>query len=656
MSPTSLRLFPSPYIPPNSSLTNGVPGAPFTAADDDRGLHRQHSRSARSTPKTESPSETVQPSSTRETPSPQRNGRSGAASPGPQSDSPNRNASKPRVVTRRPSNGLADSPYTNHLDSSIPEEDELGELPMYLSTSTSPKRSQSPQLNRPILRNKSSKDSNNEVRHTSPTSTQVDSKPASVTEKKRFSRVSASTNDYSGSFLGRTASPFETASSIASTNQTDSTAIPRQPIQSMFPMYDHSRPLNQQRYYPTTQVPSMTTVGSDKISKQGSPVEKHSLKRFDSAVGLVDGYEHIPAAEYSDLVTLWKASCDQPADKSRKMQLSLYQVQGCGTALAIGITPEQPIFSLKHATSLSSSKHLKPRKEMVVNKHCPTERSSAPVSHLALPDRSSSNAACREIVSIFPEASTDLNASTALFDPDSKSDDIKMIVPDQDIIANKRYRCSLVLRVRKRDSLGSVTACYDLNHPELGSLTITVTKSYSPQSPRNPRAKISLHHPSATPTAVAADTLNLAFLDFARDACVLDVPGLLALNKRYIVDTVMSAMMAVAVIENDALVAESLKFDAPPREAINDSKRNRRTSSAFYSSSSNKSKPAKTKKQKKKGDNASAIEEQVDLPIMAQGALAVIGVSFKAAVVLLSAGAKVTSEMVVGASHLAKKL
>jgi hypothetical protein len=218
-------------------------------------------------------------------------------------------------------------------------------------------------------------------------------------------------------------------------------------------------------------------------------------------------------------------------------------------------------------------------KQYSVRKHCPTAPSSSPVSQLVLPERGvQSGKDSLEITTIFPHsaamasieaiANSPKAAVIATFDPSAESPAAQTLARDAVVLAHERHACDLVKRARHRDAYAStVTASYDLQHPSLGIFPITVTKSTS-RTHAGPRAKISLHHPSATPAAVAADTLNLAFLDFARDACVLDLPGLLALDSRFVLDTVVSTLLAVAAIENEALVREQMTFAPPPRLPI----------------------------------------------------------------------------------------
>jgi hypothetical protein len=313
----------------------------------------------------------------------------------------------------------------------------------------------------------------------------------------------------------------------------------------------------------------------------------------------------------------------------------------------------------------SKSSDSKALKQLVIKKHQPNvaQAPPSPVAQMALPDPSRPiKERENDVVTIFPQmaavkaieevSNSPMAAEIATFDPTAKSPEAARLAKDAVCNAHTMHRCDLVRNTRKRDSLGAVTASYRLEHPTLGPFAITVTKSMIGRHSRDPRAKISIHHPSATPAAVAAENLVLAFLDFARDACVLDTPGLLALESSYIIDTIICALLAVAVIENDALMAETLTFAAPPKSPLPLQKG--KSSGSLRSSSSNGSKRSSAwfRKDKKRKQ---AEEEQVDLPVLTQGALAILGLSFKTAVWVLEAGVKVTAGLVIGVTHLAKK-
>lgn len=427
------------------------------------------------------------------------------------------------------------------------------------------------------------------------------------------------------------------------------------PMRSMFPTFDPTKPLSEQNYYPTIPTSSPPRVSS--LPSFGAAVEKKTLKKYDSVVGLVEGYEHIPGAEASDHEAVWTACRGEYPMAGRKVQFGLYQPHGHfaanGTALSIGMSPDQIIYDMNM--------------DLAIRRHRLDASASASVAQLDLPDAESTGHMDIAATEIFPHAAAiqALDELTLYSADDANMDALQRKAMG---LAHRQFACSLIRRRRRRDpQTGTVTASYQLAHPTLGTFPIEVTRA-PPPAPHMPipKAKISLHHPSATPPAIAAGTLNLAFLDFARDACVLDVPGLVALGAPYLLDTVVAALLAVAVTENDALVAEAMVFAAPPTAPV---LRSNTSASGWSVKSKGKgktaspgkeskkaSKKASKKKQAKMTETDPLTGEQVELPLLARGTIAVLGLSVKAAVFVLHAGFKVTTGVVVGVSHLATKL
>ncbi|GAB7363637.1 hypothetical protein MBLNU230_g4207t1 [Neophaeotheca triangularis] len=345
----------------------------------------------------------------------------------------------------------------------------------------------------------------------------------------------------------------------------------------MFPQYDPTKPLDRQSYYPTT-TPALA-LSPDQISKSSGPVEGSVLKRFDSGMAMHDAYEALPQATINDLRALWKASLGMQADLGRKFQLGLFQPMNRGTSLTVGPNSEDAFWAMESIASATENKPSVPLKQLTIKKHNPDESVARPVAELVLPSSKPGRAEKDSQVStIFPQAAavdaieavanSPEAAVIAEWDPNAFSREAARLAQDAVAEAYSRYRCELIRTTRRRDSLGAVTASYKLNHPILGDLPITVTRAESQTSYSGPRAKIAIHHPTATPAAIAADTLALATLDFSQAACIIDMPAFLALDDPYVVDTALCALLAVAVIENDSIVAESTAFEPPPTKAI----------------------------------------------------------------------------------------
>lgn len=432
---------------------------------------------------------------------------------------------------------------------------------------------------------------------------------------------------------------------------------------SIFPQYDHTKPLNQQKYY--SNVRSTTpTLPREKVSKFTTSADdkKHAFPTLDMqhvnpAEIVVVGYEHIPIAHRSDLEAVCNASCGNFPVAGRKALFRLLQPRGGGTSLGVGISEDALLYSMDK-TSCSDSKT---SNELLIAKHSSGSTSSCTVAQLVLPDPAEASKPGRDdVVSIFPQmaainaietiANSPVGSEIAKVDPTAASPEAARMAQDAVWEAHRRYRSLLVRAYRNRECLGAVTATYNLEHPTLGTFAITVTKSTDGRSSRDPRAKISLHHPSATPAAVTAETLVLAFLDFGKDACVLDVPGLLALEGSYVIDTVICALLAVAVVENDALMAELITFDAPPKSPLPAPKRQSRGNMAGSESSSESKRSSRFWRRNKKKK-----EVEDDLPALTQGALALLGLSFKMAIWTLEVGARIGVGVIIATTKAVAK-
>lgn len=437
---------------------------------------------------------------------------------------------------------------------------------------------------------------------------------------------------------------------------------------SLFPRYDHRKPLDQQNYYP--KVRSTTpTLPREKVSKVRSNSDEKKpafpildMKNVETCNTVVVGYEHIPIAKRSDLHAVCNASCGNFPVAGRKALFRLIQPQARGTSLGIGLSPDALLYSMDKSSPSSPSKRPKASNELHIKKHSPEAAASfCTVAQLALPDSDeSNNPDGNDVVSIFPQmaafnaietiSNSPVGSEIARVDPIAASPEAARMAQDAVWEAHRRYRSLLVRTTRKRDSLGAVTATYKLEHPTLNAFPMTVTKSTNGRNSRDPRAKISLHHPSATPAAVAAETLVLGFLDFANDACVLDVPGLLALEGSYVLDTVICALLAVAVVENDAIMAESIKFDPPPKSPQPPTKRGSRNEVA--SSKNSKRSSGFWKRDKKKKE---VVEDEFELPGLTKGALMLLGMSFKMAIWTLEMSAKIGVGLIVATTEVIRE-
>ncbi|KAK5126875.1 hypothetical protein LTR08_004558 [Meristemomyces frigidus] len=553
----------------------------------------------------------------------------------PQSDrSSQRQLSRPH--TRRRPSETSTQILSSDASQTI-DEDQLAPLPMntHFGASSPPRRHPSSQLKRPNLPWSISIETQPDVEE----SLHENDRLSPLPEKTRFISASPRTSEY----------PTPLSESA--------------PMRSMFPQYDPTKPATAQSYYPSSMTP-VQSLPREKISKDGSPIQQPMLKRYDSGTALTDRYEHAPAAQNSDLLRIWNASNDQVSAAGRKVELPLYQPKGKSMTLALGGSAERPLFSMEKALPQSPSQRAKKAQHLAVEKQSPRGGTPVPVAQLALPECTGGSSDVKSdtaIIFVFPQAAavyaieaianSPAAQEIATFDPTAKSPEAARLAQDAVAEAHRRHGCELTRTTRKRDSSGAFTATYTLEHPMLGALPITVTKSTTAGASQEPKAKISLHHPSATPAAVMAETLVLAVLDFGRDAFVLDLPYLMALDSRHIIDTAITAILAVAALESDVLITETHTFAPPPKSPFLEAKTTRRNRSSAPTTSRRwykRSSKAIDKIQKE------LVGQPADVGAPVQAAVALIGLTLKTAIFVLEAGVKVTARVVVGIGKMAK--
>jgi hypothetical protein len=272
---------------------------------------------------------------------------------------------------------------------------------------------------------------------------------------------------------------------------------------------------------------------------------------------------------------------------------------------------------------------------------------------------------------------------------------------------------------------------YELHHPNLGVFSVNVegdVKCAINTLPgphiRRPAASIAIMNPFADfkPSTLDGATpmtgtfgiargsgiglpnsygqkpaAELAKLDFANDVLHINAPAVQSLGNIYLLDIIISTILAVTVAEAQRPIDPGLVFDAPPVSLalINKSKGRSRlfsgssasTSSSFSSLKSSatdstsgangKSGGASTvslillPRRNKNGKTSKAVDwsngvsavmgiehltSVEDLPRITRGILSVLGAGFKTALWLLEFGLRVSAKMVIGLSRLAEKV
>lgn len=353
------------------------------------------------------------------------------------------------------------------------------------------------------------------------------------------------------------------------TGRSPSSATSTQPTRSMFPQYDHTKSLSQQRYFPQVAASPASTRDYHTSYTDERNNTWPQLKREDSAIAVINDYKDIPKASAADLLTIWHASTTSCPPTGRKVQLNLEQPAGQNMSLRLG-SHGTTLYMMQTNSTPTQSTTDGPTTDLSIQKSCPSSTIPMPVSQLSLPPNPTKTSATSPPTTLFPHQAaldaiqtalnTPLAAAIAATDPTGSSPAAARLAQNAVAQAQRQHTCTIRRTTRDRTA---GTAQYTLAHSSLGSLAITV----SPAGHEH-KANISLHHPRATPAAIAAQTLALLTLDFAASVCVLDTPGLLALDEPYMLDVAVSAVLAVAMLENELCVREMVEFEPPPTQVL----------------------------------------------------------------------------------------
>jgi hypothetical protein len=477
----------------------------------------------------------------------------------------------PRVASKRALHAQKRSGVPNLLDSPavsepLVNEDQLCPLPINTNFTQSPP----PRIRTPIARLKRAATpksiSTPAFLRNDVTEIIDDDQLSPLPTKLSFKQTTPAKQEYPSpiSFKSDTSTLVRSSSDAAGCSPLSATST--QPSRSMFPQYDHSKTLSQQHYFP--QVASISHSNQEhRIHHRRT--DSWPLKREDSAVATGNGYDDIPRASAVDLLTIWHASTTACPPTGRKVQLDLSQPMGQRMSLTLS-SSGTTLYTMQTNSIFDHSISDQPNTDLSIQKTCPSSTLSMPVSQLSLPATPTKTFITTPPTTLFPHqaaldaiqiaANTPFAAAIAATDPTGSSPAAARLAQNAVAQAQRQHTCTIRRATRDR---AAGTAQYTLAQSSLGSLAITV----SPVGHEH-KAKITLHHPRATPAAVAAQTLVLLTLDFAASVCVLDTPGLLALDEPYMLDVAVSAVLAVAVLENESCVREMVEFEPPPMQAV----------------------------------------------------------------------------------------
>lgn len=439
-----------------------------------------------------------------------------------------------------------------------------------------------------------------------------------------------------------------------------------QPIQSIFPTYDHNLPLSQQQYYP--QIDSYTP-SAKQLPRRSLSAGRPSLRLTTTANTV---YAEPQIATYTELQALWSAASGN-AQNSRvdKVKLAMHREtssSGSEASLEIGFSN----FYTFIRTSVAPAKPSDTSAEMLVRRRHHLNDMVVPVAQVDLARPQVDETSHKPMTTtIFPQtaalaalesASTSPRAlSIANFDPNASSPQAAQLAFDAVADAKRREQCH-VFCTSEKNQFGMLVNRYSLQHPRVGRFDITVKGQINLISKAKPQSrigrvssyeKVTLHHPHSS--GLSGSMPEVASLDITAGVLEIDLAALRKLDSIYIIDIAVCALMAVALMESESSEYEARvepeSFRAPPIAMLKDGKR-RGTAFSLRSSRvvqwTNSYKVGKQPTEKPLPElpappPAATLEPK--LPVVLRGVLKLLGFSFQALIWLLGLGVKVLTKL-----------
>jgi len=447
------------------------------------------------------------------------------------------------------------------------------------------------------------------------------------------------------------------------TTQIDGVHIP---MNSMFPQYQPDIPLSKQQYYPR-HGPQIPYLPSQQISKglnsspsfAISPQPTWSIR--DTVTDLVDDFE---------LQEIWNATNGEKVGIMRKIRMKVSHTSTPltnggrpGLSMDIGSAQGTRLYTMTTLAPASQLESSGRPIEVKVQRYHPSDGGTFPVAEmLCLPlvdntQECTSTQEAQDIARVFPQIAA-LSAirdvansiqahSIAQFDPDASSPEAAQLALDAVGMAKEHEEATLVFVVA-----GSY---YELQHPVLGTFSITSSDGVDLFNRNRPRGRIAMAAPLATDPTSCSSSPVLASLDLETDSLKLDMVAISELHSPHIIDTIISTLLAVAIFESSRRVNGFglTYFPAPPRTPTMDPKKNFKSPIILSRSSSSSSTKTKMLSRSMKKDEAKIKRQSKEeakksrLPPLTRGVLRVLGFTFDAIVWLLSLGVKTLSKLVV---------
>lgn len=442
--------------------------------------------------------------------------------------------------------------------------------------------------------------------------------------------TSATRSDFSGPTLVRSNSGSSVQPKMVSP-----------PMKSIFPEYDPTLPLSQQRYYPTDDVPRPSlqrrTGYHQPLASEPSPISPTSP---------------VPAAGLSQLQALWNAASGQNAIfHSEKIKLTMHRDEiGSGsmaTELRFGSREGRTLYSVSAVDSSS---------ELTIRRHHPARTGIVPVAQV---DVATAHKDQKSETTIFPQqaalaaleaaATTHRANAIAQYDPRASSPQAAQLAFDAVAEAKAQESCQLVRLLQESNGFGIEEHKYELRHPRTGNFEIRVEGAFdiiNKESLGSCGGRVTLYQPHDASTTSSTKPHKLITFDMATETLDIDVASFRKLDSRFMIDSAICGVLAVAFAQSNVTQTKVKEetFAGPPLTEIKveDLKKKARDSRWRRSLG----------RKKDKKENASKEER---LPGLTRGLLYVLGFSFEAVVWLLGLGVRVLSKVIVCASGVVSR-
>ncbi|KAH0274027.1 N-acetylated-alpha-linked acidic dipeptidase 2, partial [Aureobasidium melanogenum] len=325
------------------------------------------------------------------------------------------------------------------------------------------------------------------------------------------------------------------------------------PIKSMFPEYDSSLPLSQQRYYPTENLPRPS-------------LERNARYHRQTLANVPSPTSPTPAAGLSQLQALWNAASGQNGVfHSEKIKLTMHRDE-----IGSGSTATEVRFGSREGRTLYSVSPSDASSELTVRRHHPARTVIVPVAQL---DVSTLQKDSKHETTIFPQqaalnaleaaATTHRANAIAQYDPRASSPQAAQLAFDA-VAETKAFESwQLVRNSLGVSAYGVEQYSYELRHPCAGTFAISVVGTFD--LTKKSDAKITLHQP-LNPDKPLAKSSKLICLDLSTETLEVDIASFRRLQSKHMIDSAICAVLAAAFTEST--MAETKRkaetFEAPP--------------------------------------------------------------------------------------------